>query len=243
MADSREVRKEADSGQESLFWLKFGVTTGVILVLLAVIWALLTVATLDSAAPRTAAERQLRGLAAAVEAEPDNAAAWAKYIQAQALAGDFAGAKRALERADDALGTRRGQVAIEAARISFLEEDYAKALEDADAALAVVAEETEAETKRLSERGIAMKPDATSEVNARILKAEILTATDDLEGAVALYSEALEINGRMADIFLERGLLYERLGQTERARDDFSSALTYVPDYAPALQALERIGE
>lgn len=233
----------ANRERESLFWLQFAVFVLVILILAAVIWALFSVSKIDSGAPRTAVERHLRALETTVEAEPENTSAWAKLIRAQALSGDLREARKSVTRADEALGARMGPVAIEVARISFLEGDSAAALEEIDAALKLVAQETEAEVRRLAERGITMKPDSTAEVDARVLKADILIETGDLEGAVVVYSEALELNGQMADILVERGLLYEQLGQVESARADFTSALTYIPDYAPALQALDRIGE
>jgi len=234
--------RTGDRERESLFWLQFGVLAVVILILAAVLWALVTVSSLDSAAPRTATERNIRALEAAVLEQPEDAPTWAKLIRAQALSGDTRAASRSVERADTALGTRRGPVGIEVARIAFLEEDFEAALEEIDAALAIVAEETEAERKSLAERNIVMDPDFTAEIDARVLKGEILTAAGDAEGAIDAYTEALEFNGRMADVLLARGLLYEELGQAEEARADFEAALTYIPDYAPALEALDRIG-
>jgi len=231
-----------DRERESLFWLQFGVLALVILILAAILWALITVSSLDSAAPRTAMERDIRALEAAVVAQPDSAPTWAKLIRAQAISGDARAAARSVERADTALGTRRGPVGVEAARITFLGEDYESALEEIDAALAIVAEETEAERKSLAERGVVMDPDFTAEIDARVLKGEILTELGDAQGAVDAYTDALEFSGRMADVLLARGLLYEELGKTDEARTDFEAALTYIPDYAPALKALDRIG-
>jgi tetratricopeptide (TPR) repeat protein len=231
-----------DGERESLFWLQFGVLALIILILVAVLWALITVSSLESGAPRTAIERNIRVLESTVAQDPENASAWAQLIRAQTTSGDTSGAKRTVERADDTLGTRRGPVAIEAARIQFVEGDHAAALDEIDAALKIVAEETEAEKKSLAERGIVMDPDYTHEISARVLKGEILTEMDDPEGAIAAYTEALEFSGRMADVLLARGLLYEEIGRIDEARADFNAALTYVPDYAPVLEALDRIG-
>lgn len=232
----------ADRERESLFWLQFGVLALVILILAAVLWALVTVSSLESGAPRSAVERNIRALESATAQDPENAATWAKLIRQQAISGDTAGAERSVEKADETLGTRRGPVAIEAARITFIKDDIDDALEEIDAALVIVAEETEAERKSLAEQGVVMDPDYTSEIDARVLKADILTEAADPEGAIDAYTEALEFSGRMADVLLARGLLHEELGQTEEARADFSAALTYIPDYAPALEALDRIG-
>lgn len=231
-----------DREREPLFWLQFGVLALVILILAAVLWALITVSSLESGAPRTAAERNIRVLESTVAQDPEDASAWAQLIRAQITSGDTAGAAKTVERADEALGTRRGPVAIEAARITFVKEDYAAALDEIDAALKIVAEETEAEKKSLAERGIVMDPDYSNEIAARVLKGEILTEMDDPEGAIDAYTEALEFSGRMADVLLARGLLYEEIGRIDEARADFNAALTYVPDYAPALEALDRIG-
>ena len=231
-----------DRERESLFWLQFGVLALVILILAAILWALITVSSLESGPPRTAVERNIRALEGAVAQDPENAATWANLIRVQATSGDTAGAAKTVERADEALGARRGPVAIEAARLAMLREDAQAALQEIDAALKVVAEETEAERKSLAEQGVAMDPDCAFEIDARVLKAEILTEAGDAGGAIVAYTEALEFSGRMADVLLARGLLYEDLGQTEEARADFTAALTYIPDYAPALEALDRIG-
>lgn len=231
-----------EKGREPLFWLQFGVFALIILILAAVLWALITVSSLESGAPRTAIERDIRVLESTVAQNPEDASAWAHLIRAQITSGDTAAAAKAVERADEALGTRRGPVAIEAARITFVEGDHASALEEIDAAIQIVAKETEAERKSLAERGIVMDPDYTHEIAARVLKGEILTEMGDAQGAIDAYTEALEFNGRMADVLVARGLLYEEIGRIDEARVDFEAALTYVPDYAPALEALDRIG-
>jgi len=235
--------RTGDRERESLFWLQFGVLAVVILdpggCPLGARHRFVDSTPPRRAPPPSATSERLKLLfSSSRRTRPPGRSC----IRAQALSGDTRAASRSVERADTALGTRRGPVGIEVARIAFLEEDFEAALEEIDAALAIVAEETEAERKSLAERNIVMDPDFTAEIDARVLKGEILTAAGDAEGAIDAYTEALEFNGRMADVLLARGLLYEELGQAEEARADFEAALTYIPDYAPALEALDRIG-
>ncbi|MDY0340325.1 MAG: hypothetical protein RBS17_03840 [Coriobacteriia bacterium] len=241
MARTRRT-STVDGERDSLFWLQFGVLALVILILAAVLWALMTVSSLESGAPRTMVERNIRTLENSLAQDPESAATWAQLIRVQALSGDTAGAAKSVEQADQALGARRGPVAIEAARVTFLEGDIDGALKDIDAALVIVAEETESERKSLAERAIVMDPDYSAEIDARVLKAEMLEQDGDREGAIDAYTEALEFSDRMADVLFARGLLYEELDRIPEAHADFSAALTYIPDYAPALEALDRIG-
>lgn len=235
------TERAANRAQESLFWLQFAVIAGVIMVLLAVIWALMTATSIESSAPRTAYERQMRLLKDSVEKAPDSVDAWAKYIRAQAQGGQIQAARRSVDEADKALGIRKGQIETEVARIEFLGGDAGAALEGVDAALDLIKAEAEAEAERLSAMGVVQEPNQAPAIDAYLLRAEILIEQDDPASAAEAYGAALALDATMSDIYVQRGLLYEQLGQTDKAKADFTSALTYIPDYAPALDALDRL--
>lgn len=224
-----------------VFWLLFGVFALVILILGAIIWALITTSTIESGAPRTAYERQLRVLEAAVEKSPDNTQAWGDYIKLQVNGGQIAAAERAIADADAALGKRSGVVATEVARIALLSGDTDTALAGVDEALVLIEQETQAEIERLASKGVVQEMDPTNRIGALLLKAEIQVARDDDAAAVTVYDEALDLDPTMADVLVERGLLLEQLGDLERAKADFRGALTFIPDYQPALDALARV--
>lgn len=223
---------------DMLFWLQFGVFALVILILIAVIWALMTTASIESGPPRSVYERQLRVLEAAVQQTPDDVEAWAQLIRIQAEGSQLQAAERAVISADDALGSRRGPIATESARIAYLKGEHETALEEVAAALVLLDQETQSEIDRLASVGVSQPPDQGTTVDAYLLKAEVLIAQDDLASAAEAYTAALAIKPTMANVFLERGRLYADLGQADNARADFQAALTFIPDYAPALEAL-----
>ena len=98
--------------------------------------------------------------------------------------------------------------------------DYAGALKAYDAVLALVPTEAEA----LYQKSVVMK------------------ARGDLEGAQKLLEAAVAASPTAADFRVELGAVYEGKGQTDRAIEQYQEALKYVPDYAPALEALSRLG-
>lgn len=227
--------------REVVFWLLFGVFSLVILILGAIIWALMTTSTIENGAPRTAYERQLRVLEAAVEESPDNTKAWGDYIKLLVNGGQIADAERAIADADAALGKRSGVVATEVARIELLGGNLDPALARVDEALSLIGQETQAEIERLASKGVVQHMDPANRIGALLLKAEIQIARGDTAAALAAYDEALELDSTMADVMVERGLLHEKSGDRERAAADFRGALAFIPDYQPALEALARV--
>lgn len=98
--------------------------------------------------------------------------------------------------------------------------DYDGALEAYDAVLALVPTEAE----------------------AMYQKSLVLKAKDDLDGAQKSLEAAVAANPMASDFRVELGAVYESKGQKEKAVEQYQEALKYVPDYAPALKALSRLG-
>jgi tetratricopeptide (TPR) repeat protein len=61
--------------------------------------------------------------------------------------------------------------------------------------------------------------------------------------AIVAYSFALERNPQMSDVLAARGDLYARSGKPEDAERDYRKALTMLPDFAPAIDGLKRLGK
>jgi serine/threonine protein kinase/Tfp pilus assembly protein PilF len=59
-----------------------------------------------------------------------------------------------------------------------------------------------------------------------------------LDEALAFYTDLIASNPRHSQAYLERGLLHERMGKAEQARDDYQKALECDPDDADAFRAL-----
>jgi tetratricopeptide (TPR) repeat protein len=98
--------------------------------------------------------------------------------------------------------------------------DYAGALKAYDAVLALVPTEAEA----LYQKSLVMK------------------ARGDLDGARKLLEAAVAASPMASDFRVELGAVYESKGQNDKAIEQYQEALKYVPDYAPALEALSRLG-
>ncbi len=98
--------------------------------------------------------------------------------------------------------------------------DYDGALEAYDAVLALVPTEAE----------------------AMYQKSVVMRAKGDLDGAQKYLQAAVAANPMASDVRVQLGAVYESKGQKEKAVEQYREALRYVPDYAPALEALRRLG-
>ena len=57
---------------------------------------------------------------------------------------------------------------------------------------------------------------------------------DKLGSAIDDYDEAIRLDPQFASAYYNRGLAYQRLGQSERAIKDFNEAIRLNPQYAAA---------
>ena len=83
---------------------------------------------------------------------------------------------------------------------------------------------------------------APADAEAHYQKGVTLLAKKDVNGATVEFEAAVRALPGAADIRVELGALYEEQGFRERAVEQYQTALRYVPDYAPALAALQRLG-
>ena len=81
-----------------------------------------------------------------------------------------------------------------------------------------------------------------TEAEAMYQKSLVMKAKGDLSGAQKLLEAAVAANPMASDLRVELGTVYESKGQKEKAVEQFQEALRYVPGYAPALEALKRLG-
>ena len=98
--------------------------------------------------------------------------------------------------------------------------DYDGALKAYDAVLALVPTEAEA----LYQKSLVMK------------------AKGDVDGARTLLEAAVAASPMASDFRVALGAIFESMGQKDKAVEQYRAALKYVPDYAPALEALSRLG-
>jgi tetratricopeptide (TPR) repeat protein len=81
-----------------------------------------------------------------------------------------------------------------------------------------------------------MKP-ITPKVAALLASGRQATLKGDLDRAVHDFGEAIRIDPKYPDSYLERGQTFFKLGETERAIADYSAALAHDPQHGAALRA------
>lgn len=73
------------------------------------------------------------------------------------------------------------------------------------------------------------------------LKAAFLHSLDKDKEALEAYGDAIKTKPESAQVLTNRGNLYLELGQKEKAKADYKKALAIQPDYAGAIEALEKM--
>lgn len=239
MASAR--RRPEDRTREVVFWLGFAVFSIVVLILVGVIYALITARNIESAPPRTMAERQLRTVKAALVQNSANEELWGDYVFALVESGQYSVAERAIADADKALKGRKAEVTVEEARLAWRRGDLKAALKLADKALAQGKKERDAKVKEYEKKGVRQEPPPGARLEALLILGEIYEQQKDWDRLVKAYSEALELDPTMSDVLLARGEAYAELGNTKAAKADFEQALTFIPDWEPARAALAEL--
>ncbi|GAB4276325.1 MAG: hypothetical protein Kow0056_06640 [Coriobacteriia bacterium] len=232
--------RTSDTATRVLVALVFVTVVAILFMVIYILYAGL----LKPHAPRTAAEREVAVYERLVQEEPGNAEYQAQYVAALVKAGQLDRAQAALEDAkklfEDAVPAA---LMVEEARLLDAQGDSDAALGLAKDALDAAQEEREEREKELAERGTEMKVEAPAVTSAALLAAEILEREGEWEDVVEYYGIVLQEDPTAADVLVARGNAYEELGRIEEARADYQAALTYIPDYAPALEALKALGE
>lgn len=62
-------------------------------------------------------------------------------------------------------------------------------------------------------------------------------AKGDLDGAIADYNRAIQLNPQDADTYVNRGIAYEKKGEMKKAAADYGRVLELQPDH-PRAQAM-----
>ena len=83
---------------------------------------------------------------------------------------------------------------------------------------------------------------APTDAEAHYQKGITLVDKKDVKGATVEFEAAVAALPGAADIRVELGALYEQQGDKDKAVEQYKAALRFVPDYAPALAALQRLG-
>jgi len=88
---------------------------------------------------------------------------------------------------------------------------------------------------------MANKPDFPySYYNTGFIYLELLKVPDE---AIPYFTQAIQVNPSYYEAYFNRGLCYEILGDVYNAQTDYQTALKYNPNYAKAIDGLNRITE
>ena len=219
-------------------WL-LRVALALIIVVLATSASLVIFFVTAEKAPRTAVERDVAAAEIAVRERAGDPGAW------QTLAYAYVRA----ERFDDAVEvSRRGRTAT-AAKVLLLSE--ADALRSAgrhndaiavyDEAVTALSQEESAAAVARKRQGIAASAPNASLVTAFYGRALSRSETGDVKGAIADVKRALEFGPQQSSLLTSLGQLYEKTGETAKAKAAYREALRFIPDYPAALLGLKRL--
>jgi len=241
----RVVVDEASQGPDPMVgWLKFGIFFVFLLALTVVLYGLL-VGFLRPTTPRTATEANLTVLKAAVQKSPESGENWLNYVQALSASGQTPEAWDQLDRARKSLkGLELTYADLAEVHLLFTDKEYAKAEKLAVSATARDATERKKWIQSQATRGITVNSaDIPFEaaIGLRVYQARSAGAQKDWKGAVEALNAGLVFDSRASDLLVLRGDAYAELGETEKARADYESAMDYIPDFQPAKAGLARL--
>lgn len=241
---ARTRANQASAGSDPVIqWLVIAAFSVVVLILTAAMWVIMTGIS-DPPAPRSYHERQIDLLASVVKTKPKVARAWADYARAYIAAKQYSQAARVLDRGERAVGTSTPELALERARLAAAQghtEEATKlakkAIDLTEAARQKVFTEMAAKSVTIDVRTI--KHDEMA--SALELYGDLLAEQKHWSKAAQAYGFAIQEKPESVDFLVKQGAVYLELNDTNKAKADFEKALTYVPDFEPALTGLERI--
>jgi tetratricopeptide (TPR) repeat protein len=243
MTSRQSNRARNESGDPVTRWLIVAIISVVVLVLTLGLWIVAT-GIFNPPAPRTYHERQIDLLEQVVRQKPKVARAWADWARALIAAKQYSAAERVISQGEKAVGKdtpdlnlERGRLLMARGKITEAETQLAKALKITQTLRAK-------ELKRMEAMGIVPDPQTVaSDVMEAIttLQGDLYASQKKWPEAVKAYTLALVEDPQAADTLVKRGAVYIELDEPKKAKADFQTALTYIPDFAPALTGLERL--
>ncbi len=217
----------------------------ILLFLLTVIFAMVFGFLSPPRAPRTLLEQSLSVYGSQAQSNSADVQTTAKYVGALIEARQLNKAQTVLDSALKAAKTDKSYLLVQQGALYFARADYGAALKAGRSAEKEASAELAARLAVLKEKGIretAQDVRPASWSDAVNLQAESLVKSNDLKGALKAYDTYLGVSPTASDILAARGLLKAKLGDKSGAKADLQKALTFVPDYQPALDGLKQIG-
>jgi tetratricopeptide (TPR) repeat protein len=235
-------------GQDNVVRVLLGVIlVAVALVITVVLYALIA-GVINPPAPRTAVEFALQRSEAAVKARPGSGKDWADYVTLLMQTGDMGEAKKQLKKARR-LVKDKTLVYLNNVDMAILvsESKFKEAYAASDGYLKFDEKVRGDAIKEYGARGIVVTPEVVAGQNQ--VTAELLTYRARAAAGLKKYDKALEAldfalqsSPGASDILVLRAAVHIQAGDKKAAIADFREALTYIPDYQPALDGLKALG-
>ncbi len=217
---------------------------GITAILLSIVLVLgITVYTVarGTKAPRTQAERQIMTLDVLTKTSPKDEKIWGDYASVLIDTRQYALAEDMIERGLKATGSHP-LLMVRQARLYRERGQQKEALAQIDKAVAAARKMRRTEDEAMVAKGIKVVRQPNAEViDAEVLRAEIYEEMLRWQDAAKAYTAALDEDRTMSDVFTARALVYLKLKQPDKAKDDLEAALRMSPDYEEALEALQEL--
>ncbi|MBL1176335.1 tetratricopeptide repeat protein [Pantanalinema sp. GBBB05] len=185
-------------------------------------------------------EAAVKDFTQAVQLDPDAAAIYVNRGLAQHRMGDLGAAAQDYDKAI-ALNPQLAEAYNNRSHVRFEQKQYEAALEDANSAVALKSTLAEARLNLANARlalknpqgavedytlGIQLSPAPANQPGAYNNRGNAL-AVSDPQAAIGDYNQAIELNSSYADAYRNRGLAYQKLGNTRSAIQDLQTAAKF----------------
>lgn len=226
-------------------WLLIGIFAVIILALATVVSGLFFGVVNPSGPPRTEVEQQILTYGTDVASGKADTQTFAKYVDALISAGQLSKAQSTLNSAFQTAKSDLSYLWAEQAQLYLTTKNYQQAVTAADRAISEANKEIAAFKKKnkaeaRTETAGLVTPDSYGQ--AALVKAAALIALKKPQDAIAAYDLYLKASPTDSDVLVMRGDLKAQVGDKTGAAKDYRAALTYIPDYQPALDGLAKIG-
>lgn len=197
-------------------------------------------------APRNIAEAELVATTINKNENPEDLNTYYLYIKSLANQKQFSQAQQAIkEGAEKFKETDDYDFYILSAQayLFFRQENYPKAVEQAQIAQKNMQEAYDAELKSDKDPNRAKSYGISDNYNEMsLIIAGAYTATEDYDKAIAELEAYLVTNPREAGVWVDLGNLYAKVGNKEKAIEAYDEALYFIPDYADAINGKAELG-
>lgn len=205
-----------------------------VIIFLATVVSALWFGVLNPPAPRTSVERELMLAERLVSSNSSDPKAWDAYVSALIASKQYAKAQDVVNKAkrakiDDPAKQYFGLAQV---RLDMADEDYSKAIKNADETIKALEKQLEVETKKYKATGnpttMTSEGLGSTYESLLLLKAEAYEKLGKDKQAIESLDKYLILNPRAADILVWRGDLKMAIGDKKGAGVDYKDASQYV---------------